>query len=272
MEYYKGIFKELKNDSHLDITEVNFYEGEYSDLYEHLLERSSYDIDFYISQGAIAGNRVLELACGTGRVGIPLARTGFDVTGIDISADMLAIYKNKLDKEMRRVKKRIRLIEGDITKIQLEEEFDLIILPATTICLFDEKMILEIFRFVKEHLSENGRFVFDWMNVNYCDFLNGAGEMLITKWKDENAYHVVQFQEFLFPDLQEVIVNMYGEIIQEQKTERTIGYTRKHIIKKEMLNNLIEQSGLHIIKEWKYDMEEEKGIEFLVLEGESYHE
>jgi len=268
MELYRGAFKELKEEEHLPITEVNFYEGEYSILYEHILERNTYDIDFYTSQGALSGNKILELACGTGRVGIPLARIGYEVVGIDISADMLKIYREKVSKEMCRVKNRIRLIEDDITNMELNEKFDMIILPATTICLFDEEMIRKIFSFVYEHLAEGGRFVFDWINIDYSEFLNGAGELLITKWVDEKGFHFGLFQEFIFPELHEIVVNIYMESVLNDKTDRFMGYTRKHIIKKSVLDRLIAERGFKVIKEWTYDGDERNNINFMVLQGE----
>lgn len=268
MEFYKGIFGQLKQEEYLHILEVNFYEGEYSTLYEHLLKENTYDIDFYISQGAFTGNRILELACGTGRVGIPLARMGYEVVGIDISADMLRIYEENISKEMRRVKNRIRLIEGDITKIMLNETFDMIILPATTICLFDEEMIRKIFHFVKEHLALGGYFAFDWLDVNYDNFLNGAGEMNLIKWEDQKGFHFAMFQEFLFSDLDEVVVNIYEETVQNDKIDRFIGYTRKHIVRKSALEELIAETGFKVTKDWKYDGDEKNEIHFMVLQGE----
>ena len=51
---------------------------------------------------------MLEFAIGTGRVALPLARRGLDVTGIDLSVDMLA--------ELRRTpgSERIHAVEGDM--------------------------------------------------------------------------------------------------------------------------------------------------------------
>src|SRR5690348_5132982 len=47
------------------------------------------DIAFWRRIAAGAGGRVLELGCGTGRVSIPLARTGVELVGVDRSQPML---------------------------------------------------------------------------------------------------------------------------------------------------------------------------------------
>jgi len=55
------------------------------------------DVAFYRSLAEQAGGPVVELGCGTGRVAIPLAEAGFDVTGIDRSAGMLARARMKTE-------------------------------------------------------------------------------------------------------------------------------------------------------------------------------
>lgn len=47
-------------------------------------------VAFYSALAREANGSVLELACGTGRVTIPIARLGFAVTGLDIVPGMLA--------------------------------------------------------------------------------------------------------------------------------------------------------------------------------------
>ena len=239
--FYRGIFKQMKEDNNLDIEELNFYEGYYASFYEEYLKRSNYDIDFYISQGLSAGSKVLELACGTGRVGIPLAKAGFDVTGVDISKDMLAVYKEKLDKEPRRIKKRIKLVNGDITNLELNEKFDLIIFPATTICLFNDEGIVKIFNMVKKHLCEDGKFVFDIADVNDDSYSNDCGQPFMTSWFKDDEYNLVWMQEFKFTDLSEIVlsedewdkvvdINMKGTFLMSQGIAKFMIKNNKGII------------------------------------------
>ena len=61
-------------------------------------------------------SRVLEVACGSGRVLVPLVRAGFDVVGIDISPHMLALARAKLDAGATPA----RLIQADMRDFRLE--------------------------------------------------------------------------------------------------------------------------------------------------------
>jgi ubiquinone/menaquinone biosynthesis C-methylase UbiE len=53
------------------------------------------DVPFYLRQARKTGGPILELACGTGRIAIPLARAGFEVVGLDKSRAMLRIARAK---------------------------------------------------------------------------------------------------------------------------------------------------------------------------------
>jgi ubiquinone/menaquinone biosynthesis C-methylase UbiE len=70
------------------------------------------DVPFWRHLALQAGGPVLELGCGTGRISVPLARAGVQLTGIDRSAPMLAFAQRRL----RRVKRhsQVSLIQGDI--------------------------------------------------------------------------------------------------------------------------------------------------------------
>lgn len=119
------------------------------------------DIPFWINQVKRYGVPVLELACGTGRVSVPLAKEGFQVSGIDISDSMLAEAKKKSSQENINVE----WIKADIRDFDLGKKFPLIIFPANTICLLLESDDLEAcLSCVKRHLRPNGRFVIDVFN------------------------------------------------------------------------------------------------------------
>ena len=76
-----------------------------------------------------AGGEVLELGCGTGRVLIPTARSGVEITGLDLSPDMLKVCRKKLEAEPEEVRARVRLVEADMRQFELSRTFRLVTLP-----------------------------------------------------------------------------------------------------------------------------------------------
>jgi SAM-dependent methyltransferase len=87
------------------------------------------DLPLWLALAGESTGPVLEVACGTGRVVLPLARAGWQVTGLDISPHMLAVARRKLEKENPEVQSRIRLVEGDMRHFALDERFSLILIP-----------------------------------------------------------------------------------------------------------------------------------------------
>ena len=101
-------------------------------LYAELYDTSGVgwpgELDFYRALAAAAtthGERVLEVACGTGRVAIPLARDGASVTGFDRSPDMLRVARAKSGGMPNP-----RWVEADMRSVALGEAFGLILIPA----------------------------------------------------------------------------------------------------------------------------------------------
>jgi SAM-dependent methyltransferase len=124
------------------------------------------DIPFYLEQCVKYGDPVLELACGTGRVTIPIAKSGFDVTGIDISSGML----NSAAVDAAQAGVKMNFIKGDIRSFQLDKKFALIIFPFNSIAhLLDLKSLIACFNCVRKHLHSDGKFIFDFFNpdINY---------------------------------------------------------------------------------------------------------
>ncbi len=81
------------------------------------------DIHFYVEMAQKMGGPVLELGCGTGRVLIPTARAGIDITGFDYSSRMLEVLKAKLQLEPIEVQKRVELVQGDMRNFDLGRKF-----------------------------------------------------------------------------------------------------------------------------------------------------
>jgi len=112
-----------------------------------------------------AGKRVLELACGTGTVTLALARAGLDVTGLDISPDMLLVAKEKTAREEKEVQSRVHFIEGDMKSFQLDGEFDCVLVPSNAFgCLTAPEDRQSCLRSIREHLRPGGRLVIEERN------------------------------------------------------------------------------------------------------------
>lgn len=77
------------------------------------------DVPMYLELAAAEGGRVLELACGSGRLALPLARAGHEVTGVDQSPHMLALARAKLERAGEEVARRCRLVQGDMVSFDL---------------------------------------------------------------------------------------------------------------------------------------------------------
>jgi SAM-dependent methyltransferase len=116
-------------------------------------------VAFYSALAREAGGSVLELACGTGRVAIPIARLGFPVTGLDIVPGMLAQARSKS------AGLSVRWVEGDARTFDLREHFRLIFLTGNAFQAFvtNAEQAAVLLR-VHAHLDTEGLFAFETRN------------------------------------------------------------------------------------------------------------
>jgi len=83
------------------------------------------DVAFYERLACETGGRVLELACGTGRIALALAESGLDVTAVDISDGMLTMARCTIAGRpasvggRRPLDTRLGLLAGRITNVRL---------------------------------------------------------------------------------------------------------------------------------------------------------
>jgi predicted acetyltransferase/predicted RNA methylase len=123
------------------------------------------DILFYNEYALKTGGQVLELGCGTGRVALRLAESGFKITGLDLSDSMLKIFNEKL-KDLS-YRDNITLVKENMAKFDLREKFELIIAPFRAFqALTEEEDIVSCLSCVKEHLSDKGLFILNVFRPN----------------------------------------------------------------------------------------------------------
>jgi SAM-dependent methyltransferase len=125
------------------------------------------DEEFYLEAAQRLGGPVLELGCGTGRVLLPIARAGIDVTGLDLSPQMLARCHKKLAMEPAEMRCHVELIQGDMTPFELGGKFRLITIPFRS---FQHMLKVEdqmaYLHAVARHLAPGGQLILDFFQVD----------------------------------------------------------------------------------------------------------
>ncbi|MBS4199739.1 class I SAM-dependent methyltransferase [Bacillus sp. FJAT-49732] len=107
---------------------------------------------------SVEGNRILDLACGTGELSVLLAEAEFDVTGVDISDDMLMVAREKAERKGL----NIHLYEQDMTQLEGLGTFDIISIFCDSLnYLHTQEDVQKTFSNVYAHLNDNSIFLFD---------------------------------------------------------------------------------------------------------------
>ncbi|MFB3855455.1 MAG: class I SAM-dependent methyltransferase [Vicinamibacterales bacterium] len=119
------------------------------------------DVRFWQSLASRIGGPVLELGCGTGRVSLPVARTGVSLFGVDRSSEMLARARRRLRRST--TARSLRLIRGDIRSLPFATgKFRLVIAPYGILqSLLDGADLEETLDCVSRVLRRGGTFGID---------------------------------------------------------------------------------------------------------------
>lgn len=133
-------------------------------IYDELMNEVDYNgwveyIEKIIEKEDTKVQNILELACGTGNLTIPLTKKNYDIAGIDISEEMLGVAREKAEKEGV----ELVLLQQDIAEL----DFDITNLDCV-LCACDgfnyityDEDLENVFKKTYELLKENGLFIFD---------------------------------------------------------------------------------------------------------------
>ncbi len=107
-------------------------------------------------------HRILDIACGTGNHAIFMAKKGYDVTGVDLSQEMLNIAKQKIKNT---TDLQVRFTYGDMRDLKFGSEFDVVCclgMSFMELRTYDE--INSCLNSIKRAITPNGLFIFDVSN------------------------------------------------------------------------------------------------------------
>jgi SAM-dependent methyltransferase len=163
---------------------------------------------------------ILELACGTGRLGVLLKQVGYDVTGLDSSADMLSLAYNR----QREAGVSFPLIEGDMRELAELEKYDAILSFCDSLCYLEEKTDLEkVFSQVYQVLNNDGIFLFDVHSLKKMKQFeeysyHAETEEAVLLWDSfkGDAPHSVEHELTIFVKNDEGLYERYQELHKER--------------------------------------------------------
>jgi SAM-dependent methyltransferase len=146
-------------------------------LYDRVSTPPASSVDFYVQLARDSQGDVLELACGTGRVTIPVAQalagTGRSVAGLDLVPAMLASARTKA----ATAGVALDLVSGDMHRFALGRRFGLIFVAFNSLLhLTTNDALAECFACVREHLASGGTFAFDVFNPSVAMLARSPSE------------------------------------------------------------------------------------------------
>ena len=220
--------------------------GEIAKIYDDLInEDINYDnmvsrIIEICNEHNIECKDYLDVACGTGNVTVRLAKHFKDIYAVDLSEDMLREAFNKLKEN--RIKGKI--ICQDMTEMQLNRKFDLItsVLDSTNY-ITDEDDLEKYFSSVKEHLKDDGIFIFD---VNsYYKLSEILGNNIYT-YSEEDVFYT--WENVFEDDMVSMFLTFFlkqGELYERFEEEH---FERAY--KEEELESALSNCGLKVINKF----------------------
>jgi SAM-dependent methyltransferase len=141
------------------------------------------------------GERVLDLACGSGRHSLELRRRGFEVVGADISPELLEIARGDAEKEGLAV----TFVEADLRQLEFDAEFDIVLSlnDGAIGYLETDEENLRAFEVISRSLKQGGRHLMQLPNVLYAQehlpqksWISGSSmiELVEHRWNRRDRY------------------------------------------------------------------------------------
>ena len=206
---HNGVVDFLKNMSKNEYKSFSYY-------YDEIMEMIEYDgwvqlVKKYLTPSS----RLLDLACGSGTLAISLANDGYDVSGLDLSKEIINVAKEKMITNHA----KINFDVADMTNFNYENKFDVITCFFDSVNFLTKDEVRRMMDSVYNNLNDGGYFIFDlftlskmkeFNNLTIKDNLAFAKYKWNMKVKNNTIYHKITID-----DGKTKIVEQYHEYYHE---------------------------------------------------------
>lgn len=142
----------------------------------YAVKKDLVDLPFYLDLAKRSGGPVLELACGTGRALLAIARLGISIHGIDNSAPMLSALRKNVQREPKDVRELVSVVEGDMRSFRSNRRYPLVIIPFRPLQhMYTVEDQLAAFKTAAFHLEDDGILAFDVFFPKFDLIYSGTG-------------------------------------------------------------------------------------------------
>jgi SAM-dependent methyltransferase len=167
--------------------------AELARLYDLDMDDHVVDVDLYLAFARTSDGPILELACGSGRISVPLVGDGHEVVGVDRDVDMLERARRSWLADGGQG--QLKLVEGDITQLDLGRSFGLVVLALNSLLMLPGRDAqLAAMQTIARHLTADGRAVIDVVLPSPDDLAayDGRLEMAWLRRDDERGQMVAK--------------------------------------------------------------------------------
>lgn len=223
---------------------VRYYDAENVDFVEDLI--------LYSTLADEAGDPILDLGCGTGRVMLHLAQDGYRTVGLDRSEAMLERGRRKL-KSMPDLAPRARFVHGDALNPALDERFKLIIVPYNTFMHFSEQDDqLTVLRQCARLLDEDGLLVLDLPNAGEMVATQGDGSLSLERTFSvpDTGHLVMQFSVSEIDRAAQILhlTWVYDEVAADGALRRTVAPLALRLVFPGEMDLMLAGAGLERVE------------------------
>lgn len=228
------------------------YEG-FANVYDHVMDQIPYEEWFgklrkYLKEHGVENGRICELACGTGIMTEKFANAGYEMIGLDMSVDMLALAKMKQEQTGT----SILYLNQNMEKMELDGPVNAFISVCDSLnYLLQEEQLASLFQRIDKYLKPGGYFIFD-VKTAYC-YRNVIGNQTWVE-QDEEVSYIWDNYFYEEQDINEYMLTIFRKQPDTDLYERVEESHYQRAYPLDQLKTLLEEAGLTFVESFDEDM------------------
>ncbi len=211
-------------------------------LYDAIHRQYSADIDFMSYWAKRISGTVLELAAGTGRLGLPLVEVGLDYTGLELSPEFVKTGNENLSSFPNG-----NIIHGDMRSFNLERQFQFVFIGFNSFLHnYTDDDAISCLKSVRQHLKTDGRFLVS-VFIPDPSFLYRETDKLYPVLEEfEYSGHICSIKETNRYDEETEINHLTWYLFRDEKQDPNPYHFDLRMFYPDTMDRLISDAGLTI--------------------------